>query len=84
MAMEAQHEREYASFTSDLKDSQWWNLSWGQIPRPRKVKIFIWRAFHETLPSDFNPSRRSLLVSPICSKCLEKKGKTVLHVLGLL
>lgn len=38
--------------TSDNTQNRWWNILWkSQVPS--KVKLFIWKAFHECLPTNF-------------------------------
>ena len=65
--------------SSNEEAVKWWKYLWG-LRIPPKVKIFIWRCFHEILPTAFNLERRHVSVSPRCYRCGED-GETIFHAL---
>lgn len=51
------------------------------MPRPKnKVKIHLWRAFHEALPAKSHLACRGIKTSTQCSRCYES-GEDTTHAL---
>ena len=56
-----------------------WNIIWN-LALPEKIKIFVWRATKNLLPSAENLWKRKIIQEPTCQAC--KTGlENVLHVL---
>ena len=54
------------SSTSDmLALGYWWKYIW-LLKVPTKVKIFLWRACNDWIPTMVNLVRRKIAVSPMC------------------
>lgn len=53
-----------------------WNWLW-RIGIPNKVKVFLWRACSEALPTRKNLQKRKVLNDPTCSFCLIHQEDTV-------
>lgn len=51
--------------TSSTKGSHDWHTKWNLNP-PRKIKVFLWRATKNVLPTSENLSRRKILEEPVC------------------
>ncbi|GMN25934.1 hypothetical protein TIFTF001_047765 [Ficus carica] len=49
-------------------DSSWWGKLWKSYV-PNKVKIHVWRAFHDALPTKFSLSKRGIEVDKLCPLC---------------
>ncbi|KAF4385363.1 hypothetical protein G4B88_026646 [Cannabis sativa] len=47
---------------------------------PQKVKIFLWRMYHQALPTNSQLIRRKVLVQPVCRRCGEE-SETPEHAL---
>ena len=60
---------------------QAWNTIWS-IQVPPKVRHFLWRASHESLPTWQNLHRRHVIDDPICPSC-NSKMETTLHIIWL-
>ena len=58
-----------------------WNGIW-KLKVPNKVKHFMWRALHESLPTKFNLDARHILPDNSCGLC-EEFPKDVIHCLWL-
>ena len=61
------------------------NPIWGKIWKlscPAKVKIFIWRTLHGTLPCRVTLANRHMKVSPLCPSCSNGQEDTK-HILFL-
>lgn len=56
-----------------------WKKMWN-MKKPLKVKIFMWRALKECLPTKDNLNSRRINVSPYCLVCSMKK-ETIRHFL---
>ena len=63
--------------SSMLED--WWKTFWN-IRLPQKVKIFLWKACHNWLPTLGNLARRGVEVEGRCPVCKEKP-ETTMHAL---
>ncbi|KAK3194099.1 hypothetical protein Dsin_025409 [Dipteronia sinensis] len=50
------------------KSHHWWNLLWSLV-LPPKVKIFIWRACLNAVPSLENLYHRKIVAAPSCTRC---------------
>ncbi|CAM8877488.1 unnamed protein product [Rhodiola kirilowii] len=58
-----------------------WQSYW-KIAVPRKVKIFGWRGYHESLPTGISLHKRGMINSPSCVKCgyrIETYAHVFLH-----
>ncbi|KAH9679641.1 putative reverse transcriptase/RNA-dependent DNA polymerase [Citrus sinensis] len=64
--------------SSDSSLSQW-NVIWA-AELPEKIKIFMWRAVKNLLPTASNLWRRKIVGSPICRRC-GVKNEDVIHAL---
>ena len=56
-----------------------WRKVW-KLSMPGKVKHLIWRAYHETLPTNYQLHRRRIRSSGLCPICLQE-DETTLHTL---
>ncbi|GMN48001.1 hypothetical protein TIFTF001_017169 [Ficus carica] len=52
-------------------DWNWWKKLW-HARIPNKVKIHLWRGFHEVLPARFQLRKRGLDVQTLCLRCHEE------------
>uniref|UniRef100_A0A2N9FN80 Protein kinase domain-containing protein n=1 Tax=Fagus sylvatica TaxID=28930 RepID=A0A2N9FN80_FAGSY len=59
--------------------SQLWNTIWS-LQIPPKVRHFLWRACHESLPTRNNLHHRHILDDPRCANCSNQR-ETALHAL---
>ena len=65
---------------SDISQSkQIWNAIWN-LNVPNRIKIFLWRAGLNALPSRMNLVKRKVLCDPICPSCGVER-ETILHAL---
>ncbi|KAL9423014.1 hypothetical protein AB3S75_035159 [Citrus x aurantiifolia] len=65
--------------TSSIGGSHGWSMIWN-LNLPRKIKIFIWRATKNLLPTSENLWKRKILEEPVCQIC--KMGtEDVFHAL---
>jgi hypothetical protein len=56
-----------------------WRKTW-KLAIPWKIKHFLWRAYHETLPTNHQLHRRKIRSSSLCSIC-DQKEETTFHAL---
>ncbi|KAK3221517.1 hypothetical protein Dsin_008542 [Dipteronia sinensis] len=56
----------------------WWKFLW-RVELPHKVKVFIWKACHNLIPTMVNLTKRGVPLKPIFPLC-KKKKETTLHV----
>jgi hypothetical protein len=56
-----------------------WRKNW-KLSILGKIKHFIWRAFHESLPTSHNLFRRKIIPSPFCKVC-DQEVETTSHAL---
>jgi hypothetical protein len=56
-----------------------WNLIWGMKVQ-NSVKVFLWRAFHNILPSKDNLNKKGMNLDPFCIVCLTEK-ESISHVI---
>ncbi|KAL5783106.1 hypothetical protein ACOSP7_008135 [Xanthoceras sorbifolium] len=54
--------------SNSLHIQKWWKILW-HLNIPPKVRIFIWRLYHEAIPSLLNLSYRKIVVNPLCPCC---------------
>ena len=54
--------------SSKSYEEKWWAVLWS-LQIPGKVKICIWRAFHEILPTSLNLAKRGIDASRGCPRC---------------
>jgi hypothetical protein len=60
-------------------DQKLWKLIWGmKVPNP--VKVFIWRACQNILPTKDNLQRKGISLDPLCLFC-KKELETAKHIL---
>ena len=50
---------------------KWWKFLWGRNV-PSKVKLCVWRAFNEILPTTFNLAHRGISIGKACIRCHSK------------
>ncbi|KAK3193675.1 hypothetical protein Dsin_024985 [Dipteronia sinensis] len=67
------HEAAYSSGMGDLVS--WWKFLW-KAPISSKVKIFIWKACQNWLPTMYNLSCRGIQVTNRCPLCMRDKETT--------
>lgn len=48
----------------------WWSFLWS-LKIPNKIKVFIWRCYHDILPSLNNLGRRGINIQSYCRRCGE-------------
>lgn len=58
---------------------KWWNCLW-KTKIPNKIKMLVWRVFHDIIPSNFNLCNKNVPITYGCSEC-GKKQKTSFHTL---
>ncbi|KAI9174203.1 hypothetical protein LWI28_013648 [Acer negundo] len=71
-----------ANIPSSLNSSGstgWWKSLW-KVCIPLKVKIFIWKAWHNWIPTKANLAKRGIKVDGICPQCNIEEEST-LHAL---
>jgi hypothetical protein len=56
-----------------------WRKIW-KLAIPGKIKHFLWRAYHETLPTNHQLHRRKIRSSSLCSIC-DQKEETTYHAI---
>ena len=65
---------------SDISfEVQVWHTIWS-LQVPAKVRHFLWRAYHESLPTRINLQHRHVLTDPRCESCNDM-NETVIHAL---
>lgn len=70
-------DRRSSASSSDVNPPKhFWNRLW-RIGVPNKVKVFLWRACSEALPTRKNQQRIKVLNDPTCSFCLIHQEDTV-------
>jgi hypothetical protein len=60
-------------------EAQVWNSIWG-LKIPAKIRHFLWRACHESLPTRINLHHRHVIQDPSCGNCNDM-NETVIHAL---
>ena len=65
--MEAKHVDSSSYVNSDVV---WWRKMWS-LSIPPKVRLFVWRAFHEILPTMVSLKFRGISCDGICPRCNE-------------
>ena len=61
------------------KYSGWWNSFW-KLKLPNKIKVFVWRACKNILPTFGNLHKRKIADAPCCLKC-NTEVETCCHAL---
>ncbi|KAK3193891.1 hypothetical protein Dsin_025201 [Dipteronia sinensis] len=56
---------------------RWWNSLWNMC-LPPKVRVFVWRAYHNALPSLESLWKRTIVDLPRCSRC-KANGESSTH-----
>jgi hypothetical protein len=61
--------------------SYWWlwRYTW-KLSIPGKIKHFLWRAFHDSLPTNANLFLRKIKSNPFCKTC-DREEESTSHVL---
>lgn len=59
----------------------WWKYFW-MLNIPAKVKLFLWRAYHELIPTAWNLHRRKICGSCFCNRCLVGMEDTYHALMG--
>ncbi|GMN35753.1 hypothetical protein TIFTF001_005489 [Ficus carica] len=52
-------------------DITWWRKMWS-LPLPSKVRLFVWRAFHEIIPTMASLGYRGIDWDVVCPRCKDK------------
>ena len=71
--------RRQASTSEQTGDGRWWRTLWS-LHIPSKVKIFIWRVWHNILPVQTSLQRRGIVTPTLCTRCNEEP-ENLLHAL---
>ena len=53
-----------------------WRKVW-KLRIPGKIKHFIWRAYHDSLPTSLNLFRQKITPNPLCKICDQEKESTI-------
>lgn len=61
-------DREAASSSNRLGEAEWWRKLW-YTKIPNKVKIHVWRAFHEAFPVRSQLDKRGVSTTLCCPRC---------------
>ena len=56
-----------------------WRSLW-KLHVPNKIKVFAWRALHDSLPTRENLARRRIVTDGTCELC-QRENESVLHAL---
>lgn len=65
---------------SNVQSLHWfWKKTW-KLAIPRKIKHFLWHAYHKSLPTLFNLHRRKINTSPHCA-IYKQEADTTIHAL---
>ncbi|KAL5739901.1 hypothetical protein ACOSQ2_029081 [Xanthoceras sorbifolium] len=67
------------SSSCSSSNHRWWMSLWN-LSIPPKIKIFIWRVCHDTLPSLLNLFKRKVGLDPSCKRC-GKSPESTAHAL---
>lgn len=65
--------------SNSTSSSNQWKILWA-LDLPEKIKIFMWRALKDLLPSAENLWKRKVLQEPICQRC-RREVETISHAL---
>lgn len=65
--------------TASTSGPHGWHKVW-RLNIPKKIKIFVWRAAKNLLPTAENLWRRKIVQEPICQMC-KTKSEDVFHAL---
>ncbi|KAK3219971.1 hypothetical protein Dsin_013941 [Dipteronia sinensis] len=57
----------------------WWKSLW-RIQVPAKVKLFLWRASHNWIPTNSNLAKRGVLMDSLCLIC-RRRSESTMHSL---
>ena len=66
-----------SSNTDEVK--RFWKSIW-LLKVPNKVKVFLWRACSNALPTKVNLQRQKVLDNPLCEQC-KCRGEDMLHAI---
>ncbi|KAK3189665.1 hypothetical protein Dsin_029226 [Dipteronia sinensis] len=67
------------SNSSSSSSNSWWQFFW-KLKIPLKVRILVWKACHDWIPTKVNIARRGIRTSNICDGC-KIGNETTLHAL---
>ncbi|KAK3217998.1 hypothetical protein Dsin_011968 [Dipteronia sinensis] len=59
--------------------TSWWNILW-KLSIPLKIKIFVWKARHNLIPTRVNLAKRGIDVDGKCHRC-KSDDETTFHAL---
>ncbi|KAI9196701.1 hypothetical protein LWI28_026244 [Acer negundo] len=65
--------------STSSSSNSWWLFFW-KLKIPLKVKIMVWKACHDWLPTKVNIARRGIRTSNICAAC-KCSDETTFHAL---
>ncbi|KAL5566290.1 hypothetical protein UlMin_029454 [Ulmus minor] len=65
--------------SSTTSHTAWWQRFW-RLRIPPKIRVFLWKAFHNWIPSSVNLARHGVPTQARCSNCNETDD-TTLHAL---
>ncbi|KAL0454593.1 UNVERIFIED_CONTAM: putative ribonuclease H protein [Sesamum latifolium] len=76
---------EFRPYSSNSREAeqQWWRRMW-QMRLPGKVKVFVWRAALNALPTSLNLLKRIPGTSSVCPFCHEGRKMLFMHLLTVL
>ena len=69
-------DRERASSSDNVEVKTFWSRIW-KLDVPNKVKMFMWRACSEALPTKMNLRKRKILENSLCSQCSKGEEDTI-------
>ncbi|KAK3225458.1 hypothetical protein Dsin_005320 [Dipteronia sinensis] len=56
--------------------TRWWSSFWS-LAIPPKIKIFVWKACYNWIPTKFNLARRGILTDRSCHFCRTHEETTI-------
>ena len=77
MLLESEKRGSFSGECSNVQGLCWfWKKIW-KLAIPRKIKHFLWRAYHESLPTFFNLYWRKINSNPYCVICKQDEDMTI-------
>jgi hypothetical protein len=75
--LESEKRGSFSGECSNVQGLRWfWKKKW-KLAIPGKIKHFLWRAYHESLPTFFNLYRRKINRSLYCVICKQDEDTTI-------
>ena len=71
--------RALPSSSNDVGVKRFWKSIW-RLKVQNKVKVFLWRACSNALPTKVNLKKQKVLDNPVCDQC-KCRGEDVLHAI---